>query len=50
MQIFRDGALKMGKFYTLTVLWFRLQLTHQTTEPVKSSMTVTQKVMQHWRY
>ena len=28
-----------------------LQLTHQTTEPVKPSMTVTQqKVTQHWHY
>jgi len=30
----------MGKFYKLAVLSFRLQLTHQTMEPVK----------QQWRY
>jgi len=28
----------MGKFYKFTVIWFRLQLTHQTTEPVKPSI------------
>ena len=41
LWIFRDGPLEMNKFYTLIL--FRLQLTHQTTELVKPSMTVTQK-------
>jgi len=50
LRIFGDGLLKMGKFYTLILFLFRLQLTHQTIEPVKPSVTVTQKVTQHWRY
>jgi len=37
MRSFTDGPLEMGKFCKLTVLGFHLQLTHQTTEPVKTS-------------